>query len=66
MIAGQRPSGRVSTDVGTLLLALTLAAYALAMTLGRGHFGALNIALLLGRGLGAALFVLAETRPRRL
>jgi hypothetical protein len=28
--------------VGTLLLAATLAAYALAMTLGRGHFGALN------------------------
>lgn len=32
--------------LGTVLLALTLAAYALAMTLGRGEFGALNIALL--------------------
>src|SRR5262249_32549941 len=47
--------------VGTLLLAATLAAYALAMTL-RGSFGALNLALLLGAGAGVALFVLAETR----
>jgi MFS family permease len=39
---------RVSFDpLGTLLLALTLAAYALAMTIGRGHFGALNIAPLI-------------------
>ena len=47
---------------GTLLLALTLAAYALAMTLGRGHFGALNLALLLAAILGVALFMLAETK----
>src|SRR5262249_42525453 len=33
--------------LGTLLLALTLGVYALAMTLGRGQFGPLNIALLL-------------------
>ncbi len=33
--------------VGTLLLALTLAAYALAMTTGRGSFGLLNLALLI-------------------
>lgn len=46
---------------GTLLLALTLAAYALAMTVGRGSFGALNGALLLAAALGAGLFVLAET-----
>ena len=32
--------------VGTLLLAMTLAAYALALTIGRGSFGLLNIALL--------------------
>lgn len=31
---------------GTLLLALTLSAYALAMTIGHGRFGLLNIALL--------------------
>jgi len=49
-------------SVGTLLLALTLAAYALAMTLGRGRFGGLNIALLLAAAFGAGLFVLAEAR----
>jgi MFS family permease len=48
--------------VGTLLLALTLAAYALAMTIGRGSFGPLNMALLLAAALGAGLFVLAEAR----
>jgi EmrB/QacA subfamily drug resistance transporter len=48
--------------VGTLLLALTLAAYALAMTLGRGHFGWLNAALLTASALAAVLFVLAEKR----
>ncbi|MGW0394253.1 MFS transporter [Streptomyces sp. NPDC003042] len=41
--------------VGTLLLALTLAAYALAMTLG-------HIALLLAAALGVGLFVRAEAR----
>ena len=41
------PSERVRFDVaGTLLLALTLAAYALAMTMGRGHFGWRNATLL--------------------
>ena len=48
--------------VGTLLLALTLAAYALAMTIGRGSFGPLNMALLLAAVFGAGLFVLAEAR----
>jgi EmrB/QacA subfamily drug resistance transporter len=47
---------------GTLLLVLTLAAYALAMTIGRGHFSSLNMALLLGAAIGAGLFVWAETR----
>jgi EmrB/QacA subfamily drug resistance transporter len=46
--------------VGTLLLALTLAAYALAMTMGRGSFGLLNMALLLVAVFGGGLFVLAE------
>jgi MFS family permease len=49
-------------SLGTLLLALALAAYALAMTLGRGHFGPLNIALLLAALLGAAFFLLVEAR----
>jgi EmrB/QacA subfamily drug resistance transporter len=48
--------------LGTLLLTLTLAAYALAMTLGRGHFGPLNIALLLTATVGLGLFVRVERR----
>ncbi|MCX4819908.1 MFS transporter [Streptomyces sp. NBC_01142] len=48
--------------VGTLLLALTLAAYALAMTVGRGSFGSLNTALLLAAAFGVGLFVHAEAR----
>ncbi len=48
--------------LGTLLLALTLAAYALSMTLGRGHFGSLNMALLLAAALGLGLFLLVESR----
>lgn len=48
--------------LGTLLLALTLAAYALAMTIGRGSFGPLNMALLLAAVFGVGLFVLAETK----
>ncbi len=47
---------------GTLLLAVTLAAYALAMTLGRGQFGRLNITLLLAAAVGAGWFVRAEGR----
>ena len=48
--------------VGTLLLVLTLAAYALAMTMGHGSFGRLNMALLLAAAFGVALFVAAERR----
>jgi MFS family permease len=48
--------------LGTLLLALTLVAYALAMTIGRGGFGPLNRALLLAAAFGSGLLVLAEAR----
>ena len=48
-------------SVGTLLLALTLAAYALAMTIGRGSFGPLNLALLLA----AASAPACSYSPRR-
>ncbi|MEO7059638.1 MAG: MFS transporter [Lapillicoccus sp.] len=48
--------------VGTLLLALTLGMYALAMTMGHGSFGRLNVALVLAAALGIALFVAAERR----
>jgi EmrB/QacA subfamily drug resistance transporter len=54
---------RTSFDpVGTMLLALTLAAYALAMTIGHGHFGSLNIALLLAAVFGVILFVRVEAK----
>ncbi len=49
-------------NLGMLVLALTLAAYALAMTLGRGRFDAFNVTLLLAAICGAALFVRAEAR----
>lgn len=49
-------------SLGTLLLGLTLGAYALAVTMGRGHFDWINVALLAAAMLGLCLFVLAETR----
>ncbi|MFI6588010.1 MFS transporter [Embleya sp. NPDC050493] len=56
-------TGRARFDhVGTLLLALTLAAYALAMTIGRGDFGWLNAALLAAAAIGVGVFVRVETR----
>ena len=44
------------------MLALTLAAYALAMTMGRGSFGLLNMALLVAAIVGVGLFAFVETR----
>ena len=48
--------------MGTLLLALTLAAYALAMTMGRDRLGPLNMSLLLAAVFGTGLFVFTEAR----
>jgi EmrB/QacA subfamily drug resistance transporter len=60
---GPAKTGGVRFDIpGTLLLALTLGAYALAMTTGRGHFGPLNLALLLAAVFGAGIFVVVEAR----
>ncbi|MFD9307165.1 MFS transporter [Streptomyces sp. NPDC060048] len=60
---GPAKAGRARFDlVGTLLLALALGAYALAMTVGRGGSGVLNAALLAGAALGVALFVRAQSR----
>ncbi len=59
---GQNKTTPGFDHLGTVLLALTLAAYALAVTLGRGNFGMLNAALLLAAGLGIALFVRAQAR----
>ena len=58
-----RKTGRSHFDApGTLLLAGTLAAYALAMTAGRGHFGPSNAALLIAAFVGIGLFVQVESR----
>ena len=53
---------RTFDTMGTLLLTLTLAAYALAMTIGRGSFGPFNLALLLAAVIGIGLFTIAETK----
>jgi EmrB/QacA subfamily drug resistance transporter len=59
----QATSERAGFDtMGTLLLALTLAAYALAMTMGRGSFGPVNGALLAAAAVGVGLFALVERR----
>ena len=59
----ERKAQRPGFDaIGMLLLALTLATYAMAMTVGSGRFGPLNAALLLAAAVGAALFVWAEAR----
>lgn len=56
-------TARASFDtLGTLLLALTLAAYALAMTMGRGTLGPRNLVLLSAAVAAGILFVFAQTR----
>lgn len=57
----QKERGRFDWP-GTLLLGGTLACYALSMTLGRGDFGVVNLALLLGAALGMGLFVRWQKR----
>jgi EmrB/QacA subfamily drug resistance transporter len=59
----ERKVGRGRFDaIGTLLLGLALAAYALAMTLGRGTFGPLNLTLLAAAMICAGLFVVAQAK----
>lgn len=59
----QPKADRAGLDtVGTLLLVLTLAAYALAMTSGRGGFGPLNMTLLAVAAAGVGLFVIVERK----
>ncbi|ACP21809.1 probable transmembrane efflux protein (plasmid) [Sinorhizobium fredii NGR234] len=56
-------AGRSGFDaIGTLVLALTLGAYALAMTIGHGAIGTTNLALMLAALLGIFLFLFVETR----
>lgn len=47
---------------GSILLVAALAAYALAMTIGQGRFGAANLALLAIAGASLGLFLLAEAK----
>lgn len=49
---------------GTVILAASLVAYGLAMTWGRGHFGLVNIALLLAALAGTFVFVRVEQSSR--
>lgn len=61
--ANAEPAGHARFDLkGMLLLAMTLAAYSLAMTIGRGDFGASNAALLLASAGGACIFWAVEKR----
>ena len=61
--AERRAVPAVRFDIaGTLLLAATLAAYALAMTLDRGGFGPLNLALIAGAVVGLLTFARIEAR----
>ncbi len=54
---------RADLDVmGSLWLALLLSAYALAMTMGRGSFGMMNISLLLAASVGLGLFLQTEKK----
>jgi EmrB/QacA subfamily drug resistance transporter len=61
-LRGTQADRVVFDKVGTVLLALTLASYALAVTIGGGSFGALNVVLLVAAACGVGLFVFAEAR----
>lgn len=60
----RRPPASASRfdTLGTAVLAVSLAAYALAMTDGRGDFGPFSIVLLLAAALGVGLLVFVETK----
>lgn len=63
IVTNPRQSTVISYDyAGTILLIITLGSYALAMTLGRGNWGALNNALLGLMLLTAVLFVIRQKR----
>jgi EmrB/QacA subfamily drug resistance transporter len=62
-VRSQTTSGSFDA-LGMLLLVVTLGAYALAVTLGRGHFGALNLCLLLVTICAALLFAKVELKVR--
>ena len=56
-------SGKASLDVpGSLLLSVGLASHSMALTLGRGHFGAINLALTGVAVASAVGFLLVESK----
>lgn len=59
---GARQAGQRFDIEGTLLLAATLAAFTLAMTVGKGQFGELNAVLLIAAFVGMCLFMAVEGR----
>lgn len=60
---GQKADPRVEFDLkGTILLGLTLAAYALAMTSGRTHFGLRSLGLLFAAFVALVLFIRTERK----
>lgn len=64
-VRAESPKRAAGFDVtGTVLLAGSIATYALAMTIGRGDFGQLNMALLGLALIGAGAFVFAEQRVK--
>jgi MFS family permease len=66
-VSTERPGGHEAAGfdaLGTLLLAASLGAYALAMTAGHGRFSGGNVGLLVAAGCGAGLFLLAQSRAR--
>jgi MFS family permease len=60
--AKEKPVSHGFDAMGTLLLGLMLAAYALSVTIGNGHFGRLNVALLFAAVLMGSIFLLFEVR----
>lgn len=59
-----RPDRLGFDKIGTVLLGLSLAAYALAMTIGEGNFGFLNVMFLVAAVSGVAVFLFAETKVK--
>lgn len=60
-LPADRGAARTTFDhVGSLLLAFSLVAYALAVTLGHGHFGVTNLLLFVAASVGVAMFIRAE------
>ncbi|MFL9874230.1 MFS transporter [Paraburkholderia megapolitana] len=55
-------NGNRFDKLGTLLLGVTLAAYALAVTIGGGHFARINQILLIAAVVGAGLFLFVQAR----